>query len=594
MGPLSLAAGAVALMALEMNDAAAKGAKFAASARDVRESIEKLSGDDYQKGLALGGDEAKAAMDARIKQLNEFVTAAREGREYLTKGKVEDMFPQAAGLRGRGQLGMDGGLGTFGQRASMTKQGHYITEEVIALAEQERAAIEAAKAALVDQTNVQQLANELKADQSGNIADYIEKLEAELKILSKVGATVKETALEQAKARALQQAEQSKGAALTTEEANEVERLVAHRAWLNEVLAEQVKREGAANTASEEAADRLKAHATGVAELKAQLERQIDVQDALRDGRTKDAAMLQFELQMQQRGIILGDAEAEMLKVVYARLLDTTDARKAEGKASEQTFDRIQSGLEQMEKEIAQRQLLVDSVGMTEDQYSRASEKAQIMAEATALSANASDEQRVKIDAARDSLLALVDATAEAAVSMELIQTGQNAFVDMFSDIITGSASAADAFEAFASRMMAAMTELILKRALMNALFGGFTGGGASTQSGTSLPYGGTVDARGAMFDGSGRHFAQGAVFGQTTPITYPGGHGVIAEAGSPEAVMPLKRDSKGNLGVRMTGGSGGQTVNNYNVTIKAADYESFRKSRKQISDDFRAMGARN
>jgi phage-related minor tail protein len=52
-----------------------------------------------------------------------------------------------------------------------------------------------------------------------------------------------------------------------------------------------------------------------------------------------------------------------------------------------------------------------------------------------------------------------------------------------------------------------------------------------------------------------------------------------MGEAG-PEAVMPLSRGADGRLGVR----AGGGTAPTINVTIQAADLDSFKRSEAQVS----------
>lgn len=81
--------------------------------------------------------------------------------------------------------------------------------------------------------------------------------------------------------------------------------------------------------------------------------------------------------------------------------------------------------------------------------------------------------------------------------------------------------------------------------------------------------------AKGAYFDGMSSNwsndalkFAKGGMFtnsivDQPTTFKFAKGVGVMGEAG-PEAIMPLKRDSSGNLGVRAQGGNTQVVVNNY------------------------------
>lgn len=82
---------------------------------------------------------------------------------------------------------------------------------------------------------------------------------------------------------------------------------------------------------------------------------------------------------------------------------------------------------------------------------------------------------------------------------------------------------------------------------------------------------GGRPFAKGGAFDHTVEAFAQGGAFTNSivdspTMFKFAKGTGLMGEAG-PEAIMPLKRDSQGNLGVRAGGNSGGNTevvVNNY------------------------------
>lgn len=62
--------------------------------------------------------------------------------------------------------------------------------------------------------------------------------------------------------------------------------------------------------------------------------------------------------------------------------------------------------------------------------------------------------------------------------------------------------------------------------------------------------------ANGAWFDGGMHNFADGGVVDRPTGFGFAGGRGLMGEAG-PEAIMPLKRDSSGRLGVAGGGGGG-------------------------------------
>lgn len=100
-----------------------------------------------------------------------------------------------------------------------------------------------------------------------------------------------------------------------------------------------------------------------------------------------------------------------------------------------------------------------------------------------------------------------------------------------------------------------------LGRWLVSFLPGG--GGGAPLMTGGSYGWGaGTPAANGAYFDGMHHNFANGGAFtnqivSRPTMFAFASGVGLMGEAG-PEAIMPLKRDASGRLGVYASASGGG------------------------------------
>lgn len=92
--------------------------------------------------------------------------------------------------------------------------------------------------------------------------------------------------------------------------------------------------------------------------------------------------------------------------------------------------------------------------------------------------------------------------------------------------------------------------------------------------------------AKGGVFDAGLQMFAKGGAFTNkivNSPTLFANGAGLMGEAG-PEAIMPLKRDSSGNLGVRSNGNSGNVdvVVNNYgNETATATETTDSRGNRR-------------
>jgi len=104
---------------------------------------------------------------------------------------------------------------------------------------------------------------------------------------------------------------------------------------------------------------------------------------------------------------------------------------------------------------------------------------------------------------------------------------------------------------------------------------GGTTGGGTTGSTNTGMP---VETAKGAAFHHNKiLALARGGII--DSPTLLAGGAAIGGEAG-PEAVMPLKRTSSGDLGV-VAEGAGGRVVN-VNFTVHAIDAQSFRSALAQ------------
>jgi phage-related minor tail protein len=149
-----------------------------------------------------------------------------------------------------------------------------------------------------------------------------------------------------------------------------------------------------------------------------------------------------------------------------------------------------------------------------------------------------------------------------------MAQSSANAFAEF----VTGTKSAKDAFQSMVQSMIAGLARLASQK-FVEQIFGsigqgaaGFFGGGSSGWQPAFDPVVGPMVAKGAAFGPAGMiEFARGGIVSGPTVFPFARGVGLMGEAG-PEAVMPLARNSRGELGVKGGGGAGGieVVVNNY------------------------------
>jgi hypothetical protein len=173
---------------------------------------------------------------------------------------------------------------------------------------------------------------------------------------------------------------------------------------------------------------------------------------------------------------------------------------------------------------------------------------------------------------------------------VEFARTGKLNFKDLINSML------ADLLRYELRLQMMAMYQS-LRPGLMNLVGSLFGGGAGSTPgyipglAGADFP---SYMAKGGAFDEGIKKYAKGGMFTNSivdspTMFKFAKGTGLMGEAG-PEAIMPLKRDSQGNLGVR--GGSGGNVevvVNNYSTaqaeTRETTDSRGNRKIEVVVGD---------
>jgi hypothetical protein len=201
-----------------------------------------------------------------------------------------------------------------------------------------------------------------------------------------------------------------------------------------------------------------------------------------------------------------------------------------------------------------------------------------------ALTENLTDRQLAYGEIFKKSFEGMADAV------IEFTKTGKLNFKGMIDSMIEGLIR-------YEIQQQAMLAYSAARPGLMNfvaSIFASPIGVGASPDGAMSGP-GWSVQAKGGVYDAGLQTFAKGGMFtnsvvDQPTLFKFAKGTGLMGEAG-PEAIMPLKRDSKGNLGVRADGGGGNVdvVVNNYSTaqaeTKETVDSRGNRKIEVVIGD---------
>ena len=198
----------------------------------------------------------------------------------------------------------------------------------------------------------------------------------------------------------------------------------------------------------------------------------------------------------------------------------------------------------------------------------------------------------------RTAILSVTDAQIKSAETIRDTTTRQLAYTELFKNAFKGMEDAIVNFTKTGKLsfkdMINSFIEGLLRYEIQQqqiALFSGLGGpGGLAKLFMSSIGFGtptitggggGGAMAKGGVYDAGLRTFAKGGMFtnsivSQPTLFKFAKGTGMMGEAG-PEAIMPLKRDSYGNLGVRSGGGG--------NVDVVVNNYGNEKATTKETTD---------
>jgi len=158
-------------------------------------------------------------------------------------------------------------------------------------------------------------------------------------------------------------------------------------------------------------------------------------------------------------------------------------------------------------------------------------------------------------------------------IQKEVANVADNAIDDLADALTTPfeeGETAAQRFGDIALNVLQQITQALIKQAALSAIGAAFGGPSLNSSGGVGTSPQGPAFAKGGAFSGGVQKFANGGAFTNSivsSPTTFPmsgGKTGLMGEAGA-EAIMPLKRDAQGRLGV--TAQAQQSTVNVYNNT---------------------------
>lgn len=226
--------------------------------------------------------------------------------------------------------------------------------------------------------------------------------------------------------------------------------------------------------------------------------------------------------------------------------------------------DMIKSG----EAYITEQKSEASTVGLTALAAAKLSYEHRMLAEAQRLQIELTPKQTEEISALADRMAqADVEAQKLASSHQQLVDAQQflaESASNAFTDMIVNGRSASDVMASLAKTIAsAALQAVFLGEGPLAGLFGGgkLADGSASGLFGKLFSWL-IPSAKGNVFQSSGLHAYSNSVVSKPTTFAFARGAGLMGEAG-PEAIMPLRRDASGRLGVMAAGGgsSGGGSV---------------------------------
>lgn len=259
------------------------------------------------------------------------------------------------------------------------------------------------------------------------------------------------------------------------------------------------------------------------------------------------------------------DKEKQALKELaeaYGKIVKERDKNLDKMRAEERAADRLKKRDEELLRLQRELKIAGATVGATDRQ--RRITEARF---GPAGKAGAEEQERIENIRDIDELLTGV------------LDSAKFAAEDAFAVILRGGEGLSDALRGIFAQLIVDLIVQAASKNLLGPLFAGLSAGAGSLFGGGKGP--------GSIKTGQGtfQRFAHGGILDQPT-FGFTGGRPFTAvESGRPEVIMPLARDSSGNLGVAAAGGGGNSiTVRGPLVELRTNDPAGFRRSASQFA----------
>lgn len=324
-------------------------------------------------------------------------------------------------------------------------------------------------------------------------------------------------------------------------------------------------------------------------------------------GRGGEAAIAQFDVQTQdkfEKFAIAGDTaalknlEIERQNVGLKGALADVDERRAMQEADyqnavERTNILLNTGaigqltaLQQIEEANKARiESMQEAISLKEQEIAKAEELAGVVDFKERNSLKRLREELDKFKLTSD------------VVAQHFEKVFSDSFTNAFTGFANGTMTAKQAFASLITSMIGEIQKLIAQEMASAALrsvirplanwamsgLGGIFGGATSVAAGNSAGFASAMEgsnwitaklANGGVMSGAGISAYSGSIVSQPTIFPFAKGTGLMGEAG-PEAILPLKRNSQGKLGVvAESGGQSNSNVYNIAVTVQSSKDE--------------------